>query len=44
MWKITYGLATSKDTDQEPIEVGDEEEDNKDQGTVEGGTDMNVDN
>ena len=44
MWKITYGLSTSKEANQTPIEVGEDEEDDNEQGKVEGGTNMNIDN
>ena len=44
MSKITHGLSIAKLGDQEPIEVGDDEEDDNDQSTVEGGTNMNIDN
>lgn len=43
MWKITYGLATVKEGEQEPIEVKDDEEDDNNEGTIEGGTEMNID-
>lgn len=44
MWKITYGFSTTKEVDQVPIEVGEDEEDDNEQGIVEGGNDMNIDN
>ena len=43
MWKITYGPSTAKEADQVPIEVGEDEDDKNEEGTIEGGTDMNVD-
>lgn len=43
MWKITYGLATVKAREQELIEVSNDEDDDNNEGTVEGGTKMNVD-
>ena len=43
MWKVKYGLATVKVGEQEPIEVKDDEEDDKNEGTIEEGTKMNVD-
>lgn len=42
MWKLTYRLTTSKEDDQTPIEVGEAKEDDNEQGTVEGGTNMNI--
>ena len=44
MWKLTYGLKISKEDDQTPIEVGEDEEYNNEQGIVEEGTNMDVDN
>lgn len=43
MWKVTYGLATVKAREQGPIEVKDDEEDDNNEGTVEGGIKTNVD-
>lgn len=38
MWKVTYGLAIVKEGEQEPIEVKDDEEDDKNKDTIEGDT------
>ena len=43
MWKVTYGLAIVKEGEQEPIEVKDDEEDDKNENTTEGGTKLNID-
>ena len=43
MWKITYGLTTTREVKQTPIDVGEDEEDDNEQGTFEGGTNMNID-
>ena len=43
MWKLTYGLKISKEGDQTPIDVGEDEEDKNEEGRVEGGTNMDVD-
>ena len=43
IWKITYGLATTKDDEQEPINVEDDEEEDNKQDTIEEGIDMNID-
>ncbi len=34
MWKIAYGLTRVKGGEQEPIEVKDDEEDEKNEGTI----------
>ena len=38
MWKVTYGLSIVKEGEQEPIKVKDDEEDDKNDNTIEGGT------
>ena len=38
MWKITYGLSIVKEEEKEPIEVKDDEEDDKNEDTTEEGT------
>ena len=43
MWKITYGIAIVKQGEQEPIEVKYGEDDDNEEGTVEGGNDMYID-
>ena len=40
MEDLTYGLSTSKEDDQTPIEVGEDEEYDNEKGTIE----MNIDN
>lgn len=42
MWKITYGLSTSREVEQTPIEVGEDKEDDIEQGIVEGSTYMDI--
>ncbi len=37
MWKVTYGLATIKEGEKEPIEVQDDEEEDNNEDIVEGG-------
>lgn len=47
VWKLTYGLSTSEEVVQTPIEVGKEKEEEKgediEQDIVEGGMEMNID-
>ena len=43
MWKITDGLATIREGENNPIKVKDDKEDEKNEDTIEGGTKMNVD-
>ena len=43
MWKFTYGLAIVKEGEQEPFKVKDDEEDDNNEGKIEGGTKMNID-
>ena len=43
MWKITYGLAIVKEGEQEPIKVKYDEDDVNQEGAIEGGTDMHID-
>ena len=43
MWKVTYGLSTSREPDQTPIKVAEDEKDDTEQGIVEEGTNMNID-
>lgn len=42
-WKVTYGLTTLKEGKKEPIEVKDDEEDNKNDDIVGGWIEMNID-
>ena len=44
MWKITYGLSTSGEAKKTPIEVGEDEENEKEKDTVEGGAYMSINN
>ena len=43
MWKVTYGLTTTKEGEKEPIEVKDDEEDDKNESIVEGGEKITID-
>lgn len=43
MWKITYRLLTSREVEKTPIEVGEDEEEDTEHDTIEGGTNMNID-
>ena len=38
MWKVTYGLTIVKEGEKKPIEVKDDEEDDNNDNTIEGGT------